>query len=59
MTINFTPDKLTQLRAKYDKARMQGHDQFKFEGETILVAYAKYLIEYLEMQFGGKHEYTE
>jgi hypothetical protein len=56
--INFTKAKLATLKKKYDKARMEGHEQFQFEGQTILVAYAKYLIEYLEMQFGDKHEHA-
>jgi hypothetical protein len=50
-TINFTRAKLEQLREKYDKARMEGHDEFQFEGQAIYVPYAKYLIEYLEKHF--------
>jgi hypothetical protein len=50
-TINFTRAKLEQLKEKYDKARMEGHEQFQFEGQEIYIPYAKYLIEYLEGQF--------
>ncbi len=57
-TLNFTRLKLAQLKAQYDKARMEGHEQFEFEGHEILVAYAKYLIEYLESEFGHKPLYT-
>ena len=51
MKIRFTRPKLAQLQEKYDKARMSGQEKFEFEGNTVLVSYAKYLIEYLNMQF--------
>jgi len=47
-TINFTPKKLDALRAKYAQALKVGHDRFTFEGYEMLVAYAKYLLEYLD-----------
>lgn len=50
-TINFTPGKLTKLRKEYLEAVQKGDEQFTFEGNVLLVCYAKYLIEYLEMQF--------
>lgn len=51
MSITFTRAKLNELQAKYDKARMEGHEEFQFEGQTVLVCYAKYLIEFLNTQF--------
>lgn len=50
-TINFTPDKLTKLRKQYLEAIQNGQESFLFEGHEMLVCYAKYLIEYLDMQF--------
>jgi hypothetical protein len=55
MKIYFTRAKLAQLKKAYHKAKAQGRTEFKFEGKTVLVAYAKYLIEYLDSQF---HEHT-
>jgi hypothetical protein len=50
-TINFTRAKFYDLEGAYQKARQSGHDQFEFEGQKVLTAYAKYLIEYLRSQF--------
>jgi hypothetical protein len=50
-TINFTRAKLAQLKDHYTMAKRRGADQFEFEGHPIIMAYAKYLIEYLESQF--------
>lgn len=51
-TIAFTRAKLNDLRGDYQKAFHAGQDEFTFEGQTIVTAYAKYLIEYLDMRFG-------
>jgi hypothetical protein len=53
-TIEFTPDKLKALKKAYHKAKTQGLDQFEFENSPLLVAYAKYLIEYLDGAFADK-----
>lgn len=50
-SISWTPEKLQKFKAAYDAA---GGDTFTFEGNEFVKSYAKYLIEYLEGQFGGK-----
>lgn len=50
-TIQFTRAKLDQLKDHYTMARRRGADQFMFEGQPFVMAYAKYLIEYLESKF--------
>ena len=46
--MNLTKGQRTQLRRKYNQAVKAGKDQFEFEGRTMLVAYAKYVLEYLD-----------
>lgn len=48
-TITWTPTKLDKLKKIYNQTK---GDTFEFEGEQLLKAYAKYLIEYLERQLG-------
>lgn len=36
------------LKAAYDAAVKDNKKQFTYDGEPVLVAYAKYLIEYLD-----------
>lgn len=50
--IDWTPEKLQALKRAQAHAIETKQDQFKFEGHDILVAYAKYLIEFLEGKFG-------
>lgn len=50
--VTFTRDKLRKLILVYNKAMKEGKTEFTFEGNQYLVAYAKYLIEYLQTQFG-------
>lgn len=45
MTLNY--DEIQELIIKYDEAIAEDKRFFKFKGELILTAYAKYLIEYL------------
>lgn len=52
-TIRFTRAKLQHLKATYDRTVAAGGEQFEFEGQQVLTCYAKYLIEYLDMQFGA------
>ena len=49
--INFDRPKLTRLKTASEQAKKNGEDCFTFDGEKILVSYAKYLIEYLESEF--------
>lgn len=48
----FTKAVLKRLIASYDKAVKAGADQFNFEGQDLVTAYAEYLIEYLKGKFG-------
>jgi hypothetical protein len=59
--IYFTREKLTELKKAYHKARIKGQTEFKFEGQDVLVAYAKYLIEHLDTKFKphGSSPYTD
>ena len=50
--MEFTKAKYIKLRTAYNRAMREGKIQFTFEGQEILVAYAKYLIQYLEMRYG-------
>jgi hypothetical protein len=52
--LTFTPEKRDQLREAYEKAKAAGAEVFTFEGHELLVAYTKYLLEYLDSMFGGK-----
>ena len=52
--LNFTPESAKRLKAAYTEAckTLGRDDTFMWEGNEFLVGYAKYLVEYLEMQFG-------
>jgi capsular polysaccharide biosynthesis protein len=50
-TVGFDREKLERLRAARDAALLEGKTVFEFEGETYMIEYAKYLIEYLDTQF--------
>lgn len=39
------------LKNLYQQALENGEDQFRFKGNSILVSYARYLIQYLDTQF--------
>lgn len=47
----YTPAMLNRLRTEYRRAVERGAERFTFEGHTLVCDYAKYVIEYLEMQF--------
>ena len=49
-TIVFTYEKYRALKQQYEQALKDGKEEFTFEGHLLLVAYAKYLLEYLELQ---------
>lgn len=54
--INFTRRKLVEFKRLYNQAVIDKKEQFLFEGHEVLVSYAKYMIEYLDGQFGIKPE---
>lgn len=51
--IVFDIPKRDRLRKAYSDAVEQKLDQFTFEGHEYVTGYAKYLLEYLDMQFGN------
>lgn len=56
-TINWTPDLLAQMKQAYEKEKAAGRGDkeiFTFDGNEFVMDYAKYLIEFLEMKFGGR-----
>ena len=53
-TINFNPEKLERLRSRYKQAVDSGEKDFSFEGSEFVTGYAKYVIEYLDMEFAKK-----
>lgn len=44
-----TPDEIRALKVAYEKAVKDGREEFIYKGHTLLTDYAKYLIEYLEI----------
>lgn len=52
--LSFTPESAQEFKTQYLLAQKAGAEVFNWRGFPILVGYAKYLTEYLEMQF-GKH----
>ncbi len=57
--ITFTPEVRDQLRVAYDKAVKEGVDTFDFECDGVevelVVDYAKYLLEFLDMRLQTVH----
>lgn len=53
--VTFTPESLKKLKLAY--AECEG-ETFVFDGNMYLKSYAKYLIEYLEMQFNPNQKTT-
>jgi hypothetical protein len=49
--INFDRPKTERLREAYNLAVSEGLEQFRFEGQELVTAYAKYLLEYLDSKF--------
>lgn len=53
----YSRETLKQLKMAYDKARVEGQEQFVFNGEVLVTDYAKYMIEHLENLFNDhKHD---
>jgi len=50
--VQFDVPRLKRLQHAYDAAVADHQVQFTFEGDEYLVAYAKYLIEYLQIRLG-------
>jgi hypothetical protein len=48
--ITFDRRKVEQFRKAYNRARAAGETQFVFEGHSLLVAYARYMLEYLDLR---------
>lgn len=44
-------DKLRRFKRKYKAVCKKGEDRFEFETNLFLTEYARYLIQYLEMEF--------
>jgi hypothetical protein len=54
--INFTHQKVIDLRRAYTQAVETEQEIFVFEGHTLLTDYAYYLLEYLEPKFGIRRQ---
>jgi hypothetical protein len=52
LMINFTPAKLGVLKEAYGQAVSRRLAEFEFEGRSMPVSYASYLVKYLEREFG-------
>lgn len=50
---------LKKVKTKYEHAVKHNQEQFKFDGQTFVVGYAKYLIEYLESMSPEQHREYE
>ena len=53
--ILLTSNDLPALKASYEDAKENGREVFVFHGNEILVAYAKYMIEYMESVERGRN----
>ena len=47
--INFTPELAEEFKKKYNEAVAEKEESFMFKEKEVLTGYAKYVIEYLEM----------
>ncbi len=54
--ITFTPALRDSLREAYDNAVHNSWDTFHWDGREYVTSYAKYLLQYLDMQFKEKVE---
>jgi hypothetical protein len=50
-TLVMDRDRLEKLRKRYQLAVDNNEKQFEFEGNLLVLDYAKYMIEYLDFQF--------
>lgn len=51
-SMEMTREKLESLKRHYKSAVEKKKETFEFEGRQLMTGYAKYMIEYLEGQFG-------
>jgi hypothetical protein len=56
-TLKFTKESLEELKELYEKNK--DSDVLVFMGREFMPNYAKYLIQYLEMEFYGKDPYAK
>lgn len=49
--ISLNENSFRELRELYNKAVEKKETQFKFQGEDMLTAYAKYVVEYMRVKF--------
>ena len=49
--MKFGPTERDELQELYDVAVAKGVDSLNFRGNELIVDYAKYLLEFLDMQF--------
>lgn len=50
--MRFDREKRDALRKAYEKAIAEGKESFIFEGHEMLVAFVKYVLEYLDSNLG-------
>ena len=48
--MKFTKADVIALRKRCDQAVKDNEEEFEFQGNQLVVSYAKYLLEYLESQ---------
>lgn len=49
---SFDAPRRDRLRAAYEQARTDGLDVFVFDDKELYTPYARYLLEYLDMELG-------
>ena len=54
--VHFDRPKMKRLQARYDRAVEKKEEWFVFDGEQYLTDYAKYLLEYLRDNLGGRDQ---
>lgn len=52
--ITFTQESFKAFKAEYEKHKDNQESVFQFEGKSFVVGFAKYLIEYVEMQIASE-----
>jgi hypothetical protein len=53
-SMTFNREKLDALIIRHKEAVQNNEDAFNFEGHKLLTNYAKYLIQYLQMELARK-----
>lgn len=46
-------DALARFKREYEMARDAGRTEFIFDGQPVLVAFAKYVVQYAESELGA------